>query len=445
MLLPKGARLGDEGPGPHSRKGKPVRHPRDRFGSRRAVGRREFLQRAGTASLGLPAMASVLAACADERSVTRARSFEIARPNRPVTLPITADNEPIADGLGPENNATLKVFNWAEYIRPAVVTDFEEKYKTKVKITTFDNMDEARQVLGSEPDFDVLFLRVDVLGKLVRDKLLRPLNHSYIPNQKANVWPVYHNPFYDQESRYTVPYTMYTTGIAWRVDRVDVDIPSLENPYDIYWDETYRGKINLFDDYREVISMALLRDGMTDLNLDDAALLERAGRSLSGAADLIGALSIDAYLNVPQDTAWIHQAYSGDMVAAPYYFPKGADPSVVRFWAPPDGRGAVGNDAIGVLRGGRNPVLAHLFIDYLLDFDVALKNYSWNGYQPPIEGLDPDSLVDRGLVAPYLSSVVIHRRDFNRGFMELELDPRSDRLWHRTWNAFRRRVEKVSG
>ena len=416
-----------------------VRHPREGL-SAPAVGRREFLRRTGAASLGLPAVASLLAACGGDRGERVAPALGVARPNRPVTLPIFDDNEPIADGLGPERGSTLKIFNWAEYIRPRVVKDFSERYGTKVHVSTFDNMDQALRALHDGVDFDVLFLRVDVIGKLVSAKLLRPLNHTYIPNLEANVWPVYRNPFYDQEWRYSVPYTVYTTGIAWRTDYVDTDIAALENPYDIYWDDAFRGKINLFDDYREVISMVLLRNGITNLNLGDASTLDKVREDLTAVADLIGDLSIDAYANLPEGRAWIHQAYAGDMVAAPYYFPQGEDPSVVRYWSPADGRGAVGNDAIAVLRNGRNPVLAHLFIDYLLDFGVSMKNYSWNGYQPPMEGLDPNSLVEEGYVPPYLSSVVVHRRDFNRGFMELELDPRTDRLWHETWRGFQTEV-----
>jgi spermidine/putrescine transport system substrate-binding protein len=418
-----------------------VRHPRERSPGRHSVGRREFLQRAGAASLGLSAAASLLAACDGDGDARVAPDFDIARPNRPVTLPIFDDNEPIADGLAPEKNATLKIFNWAEYIRPSVVRDFAERYDTKVQVTTFDNMDQALRVLRTGADYDVLFLRVDVVGKLVRDKVLRPLNHTYIPNLEANVWPVYRNPFYDQEWRYTVPYTIYTTGIAWRIDHVDTDIAALENPYDIYWDDAFRGRINLFDDYREVIGMVLLRNGITDLNVGDPESLGKVRTDLLGLADLIGELSIDAYANLPKGRAWIHQAYAGDMVAAPYYFPKGEDPSVVRYWSPPDGRGAVGNDAVATLRNGRNPVLAHLFIDYILDFDVSTENYSWNGYQPPMQRLEPNTLVSQGYVPPYLSSVVVHRRDFNRGFMELELDAATDRLWHQTWRAFQAEVK----
>ena len=392
------------------------------------------------ASMSLSAL--WLAACSRDQPRAPALDLGEARPNNPVTLPINNGNHPIADNLAPEGDATLKIYNWAEYIRPRVVRAFAEKYDVEVQVTTFPNMDEALKVLHRGTDFDVLFLRVDVVGRLVQEGLLRPLNHSYIPNLEANVWPVYRNPFYDQGWRYTVPYTVYTTGIAWRIDHVDTDIASMSNPYDIFWDETYAGKINLFNDYREVVSMALLRNGVTDLNTSDPDALLQAGRDLMDLVDLVNRLDIDAYSNLPKGDAWVHQAYSGDMVAAPYYFPKGQDPSVVRYWAPPNGRGAVANDAIALLSGGRNPVLGHLFIDYLLDTDVSLDNYAWNGYQPPLQALDAGSLVKQGYVPDYLNGVPVQRRDFNRGFMQLELDPRTDELWHRAYNGLAHAVRR---
>ena len=54
------------------------------------------------------------------------------------------------------------------------------------------------------------------LERLAVGKVLQPLNLSYIPNLRQNVWPSLASPWYDVGSRYTVPYTIYTTGIAWR-------------------------------------------------------------------------------------------------------------------------------------------------------------------------------------------------------------------------------------
>jgi spermidine/putrescine transport system substrate-binding protein len=90
-------------------------------------------------------------------------------------------------------------------------------------------------------------------------------------------------------------------------------------------------------------------------------------------------------------------------------------------------------------------VLAHLFLDYLLDFETSVKNYSWNGYQPPQKRLDPALLVERGYVPAYLHNAIVRRADFNRGFMQLELSPEVDDLWHRAYAEFRATVRRKGG
>jgi hypothetical protein len=75
-----------------------------------------------------------------------------------------------------------------------------------------------------------------------------------------------------------------------------------------------------------------------------------------------------------------------------------------------------------------------------LGHDVAMKNFSWNGYQPPQRRAEPDRLVAEGYVPPYLASTIVRPEAFNQGFMELELGPRVDARWHRSWDAFREMV-----
>ena len=109
---------------------------------------------------------------------------------------------------------------------------------------------------------------------------------------------------------------------------------------------------------------------------------------------------------------------------------------MMRYWFPPDGGGAVANDCMGVLRNAKSPVLAHLFIDYLLDNDVATRNFGWNGYQPPQLKLKPSAMVAAGYVPPRLGNTITLRDSFNRGFMEMELSPDANDRWHRVWEEF---------
>ena len=53
---------------------------------------------------------------------------------------------------------------------------------------------------------------------------------------------------------------------------------------------------------------------------------------------------------------------------------------------------------ITVLRGAKNPVLAHHFLNFLLDNKHGLENFSWLGYMPPLKTINPDKVVAQGYI-----------------------------------------------
>lgn len=427
-------------------------HPRQRGWDRPGMSRRQFLRKGVEGAAAASGLAALLAACgpaskprggglavATTPSASGSGSgLQLARPDHPVRWPIRPDNQPIASGLAPEANATLKIYNWEAYLYTKVVKDFARHYGCKVETSTFNGVDEALAKLRTgQVDFDVYFPDPSFLGRLVLGNLLQPLNLDYIPNL-ANVWPSLRDPFYDQGSRYTVPYTVYTTGIAWRQDHVTEDVGSLSNPYDVYGNSKYRGKVHLIDDFREPLAMAMLRRGLTDLNTEDPSVVDRARDDLTELIDLVNVkLDVNQYSDLPEGAAWIHQAWSGDMVSAQYYLPKGTPVDVLGYWYPPQGGGVIGSDNIAVLKGARNPVLAHLFLNWMLDSKNAYSNFvNFVGYQPPMNDIDPDRLVSDGAVPANLRSVVVRPEDFDRGHALLELSPAGDALWHDAYQEF---------
>ena len=161
-------------------------HPREGWTEdRRGVGlsRRGFLQQGAAAGLLAAGAGSLLAGCSSgstSASGTQAAAgIPLPRPNNPVTWPVSKDNAAIKSGLAPEQNATLRLFNWVAYINPDCLKAFGKKYNCKVEVTTFQNMDAALAKLRSgQLNFDVFFPTVDVMAQLVYGKLIQPLNHS---------------------------------------------------------------------------------------------------------------------------------------------------------------------------------------------------------------------------------------------------------------------------
>jgi spermidine/putrescine transport system substrate-binding protein len=401
--------------------------------------RRQFLTRAAILAASAPTLGAFLAACgggSDPSGPGATPTLKLASPDSPATWDIPEDNKPIADGLAPEKG-TLKLYTYADYVSPDAVKSFEQKYGVTVEISTFNDGGEALTKLRSGVDFDIYNANYTEISRLVNGGLLRPLNHSYIPNI-TNVWSSFTNPWYDQEWRYSVPYTIYTTGIGWRTDQVPADIGALGNPYDAFWDPAYKGKTAVLDDWHTTMGMVLLRNGITDINTSSEADLKLVGDQLK---QLVAATSpkvtITAYNDLPAGQLGLAQMWSGDIINAQSYLPEGTGPEVLRYWFPADGKGMVDNDMLVTLKGGKNPVLAHLFLDHMLDTEVAMQNFSAIGYQPPQNSIKPDALVSDGFIPKNLSTAIVKPEWFDAGYRILELDPANDAAWQNVWRTFK--------
>src|SRR6266545_5011634 len=334
----------------HRSNGEVSMHP----GSRpmRRVSRRDFLRRSAGAAVTLPGAAAILAACTKPGQSTRTSIEEQllanpARPDHPVTLPLYQD--PIAASAPIEKGATLQVYNWEDYLWPRLFREFEDKfskYDVKVSLTTFNNIDEGVAKLSAgQVSADVFFPDPSELTKLVVSKLLQPLQH------------------------------------------------------DLLWDPEYKGRVTIYDDRRETLSMALIKNGIKDVNTGDPKFIDMAKNDVLALIDATDAkLTINGiYSRMAEDVFWVGSSWSGDVCSAAFcYLPKGVSPDVLGFWYPSDGGGVIGNDLMVVPTSSKNPRLAHEFINFMLDKTNSFANFTnWNGYQTPMNSIDPANLVPK--------------------------------------------------
>jgi spermidine/putrescine transport system substrate-binding protein len=250
----------------------------------------------------------------------------LPQPRRPVMWPILAANQPISGGQRPEANATLRLFGWADRVSQRCLDDFSRAYRCGVELTSYTSMMQALRTLQRGKDrFDVFMgAPTDVIGTLVGRALIQPLNHSYIPNI-GEAWPVYTDPYYDSHWLYTVPYSVFTTGIAWRKDHIDIDPYAMANGWQFPWNAASKGKTAVLDDYRESLGLALLKDNdRSAINSSDPLLINQARDALLDLDSLVGLrIGNDTTAQLASGRTWIHHAWSGQVVAAVKKLPPG--------------------------------------------------------------------------------------------------------------------------
>jgi len=356
--------------------------------------------------------------------------------------PIDPANKPIADGQLPETDATLEVYTWPGHVSQRCLSDFSKTYRCTVRRTNFTTIVEAlRTLIHGRDRFDVFMgVPTDVIGLLVSRSLIRPLNHSYIPNI-SQAWPVFTDPYYDSHWLYTVPYTVFTTGIAWRKDMVDLDPYALANGWTFPWVAKSRGRTAILADYRESIGLGLLKIGVRDLNTTDPLLIDDARQALLDLTDLVSLrINNTTSRQIASGRSWVHHAWSGQAVAAARYLPPGVPVDVIGYWFPPTGAGPVANDTNTVLRRAQNPVLAHLFLSFMLDRTNVMHNVAATGYTQPLTYVTPARLVSEGVLPASLTSAAVLSTYFDRGLKKFEIPSAADLLWRQAWHAVNHRA-----
>ncbi len=340
----------------------------------RRITRRQMLgQMAGLGALAT--VGSVAAACAGGATPSPAASAASAAPS--------GSPEPTPE---PTPESELYVYNYADYIGENTIPSFEDKYGIKVTYDFFDTYETmTAKISTGNSGYDVTFATgVDVPGFLARG-LVQPLDLALIPNV-ANLAPEWQSPGYDPGNQHSMPYMWWTTGFGYDTEMVPEELTS----WAALWDERWKGKIAMLDDYRETFAVALIRLGYSinttsDAELDEALSLLREQKPLlrKYTADDIGDLS--------SGDVWLCHAWGADVSQA------ATERESLTYVIPEEG-GIRGSDAMVLLAKAPHPIAANLFINHMLDAEVSADNTNYIYYMGPNEAakayIDPAILDD---------------------------------------------------
>lgn len=277
---------------------------------------------------------------------------------------------------GCSDKVVLNVFNWGEYIDESLIDRFEDETGIKVNYKTYDTNETLLAKLeAGGSSYDVVFPSDYAISEMIKRDMLLPINFDNIPNFKY-IDERFKNREYDPDNTYSVPYFWGTIGILYNKNMVTTPVDS----WTILWDETYKGKILMKKDVRDAMGIALKVLGYSMNSTNDSELQE-AKELLIEQKDLVNGYYGDEIKDmIANGDAALGVTYSGDFMDL--YWDESSDFSYIGYSVPKEGTN-LWFDAMVIPKSSKHKTEAEMFINFMLDPEIATQNSNEVGYTSP--------------------------------------------------------------
>ncbi len=252
----------------------------------------------------------------------------------------------------------LNVYNWGDYINPAVLEKFEAETGIKVNLDVYGSNEEMlAKIQAGASGYDIVFPSVhyhDILHKL-----------DLLHESKINEHPLFSNideefiiAKTDPDGSWCLPYARGSVGIFYNKNIVKDGINNWDDFFSI--PDKYDGKITLVDDPRSVIAIGLIVNG-NSVNSRDNAEIKEAAKYINDRKEKISAFSYDI----------ISLLQSGDIAAAQWYvgglYYVFEDPEQKLAYALPEEGAEMYQEDMCILKSAPNKANAKKFMEFYLN------------------------------------------------------------------------------
>ena len=323
-----------------------------------------------------------------------------------------------------EPNEVLYVYNWGEYMDEEINEIFERETGIKVVYKIYDNNESMYAVVKNAPGtYDIVFPSDYMVGRMIAEDMLEPIDFSNVPNFNY-IMESFRNLEYDPTNAYSVPYTWGTVGLLYNT----TVIPEAPTSWNALWDEQYADQILMYNNSRDTLGVALLKNGHS-LNTTNEAELRQATADLITQKKLLQAyVSDDIFSKMESGSAALCPVYSGDALSMMDENPD------LAYTVPGEGTNRF-VDCVCIVKDAPNKEAAEKYINFLCRQDIAERNREFTAYSTPHQ-LVYDALPDeiRNNTVAYPESGIIAKTEVYTNLPQKILELYND-LWNNLKNA----------
>jgi putrescine transport system substrate-binding protein len=334
----------------------------------------------------------------------------------------------------------LNIYNWADYINPEAITDFEEEFGIDVTYDIYDSSEIVdTKLMTGRSGYDVVVHASSFTSRLASVGIFHQVEFDRLPNWR-HLDPLLVKAADEKYSNglQGVPFFWGTTGITYNVDMIKARMPDAPlNSSAIIFDPEIISKftdcgISFLDDPTSVIPMAMLYLGYPSNSVDlkqlrDVETLIKAVRPYVTYFS-----STKMLLDLPSEEVCIAMSWSGDYSVATNRAKEAGIDIKLDYIIPKEG-GGMWFDNMYILEDAPHRENAYLFLNYMLRPEVIAATTNYIGYANVNKSATP--LVDSHLtedVAVYPDEETLQRLHTTE-----ILAPKEERKRSRTWTKIK--------
>ena len=351
------------------------------------------------------------------------------------------DNQPErAQTLAAEGEQRLNIYNWADYIDPQTLVDFEREYGIEVNYDIYDSSEMVdAKLLTGRSGYDIVVHAASFTARFQDIDILHTLDTSRLSNWHY-LEPALVETLDRQYSSGLMgsPFFWGTTGFTYNVDEIKARMP--DAPLDsaaMFFDPEVISQfadcgVSMLDDPLTVIPLAMMYLGYpaNSVDLDQLAEVEQLVKSVRPYIKYFS--STKMLLDLPSKEVCMAMSWSGDYgVAAGRAAEAGIDINLA-YTIPKEGS-VIWFDNIYIPSDAPHRDNAYLFLDYMLRPEVIARSTNYNGYananSAATQFVEPSIAEDTAI---YPDQLVLERMQTTE-----VLTPKLERRRSRTWTKIK--------
>ena len=298
-----------------------------------------------------------------------------------------APGQEAATTAAPAEEKVLNVYNWSDYIDPAVIESFQKETGIAVSYDVFDSNEVLEtKLLTGNSGYDVVVPSAYFLERQIQAGVFRKLDRSLLPNlRNLDEGLQMSIAAHDPRNEHGVIYMWGTTGIGFDADKVRAIMPDAPlDSWSLVLDPAIVSKfkdcgVSFLDDPTDMVGTMLLWLGKQP-NSESEEDLKLAEEALLRIRPYIRTIHSSQYIeDLANGEVCIAVGYSGDVLQARDRAAEAGKPIDIQYVIPREGA-LMWFDTLAIPADAAHPDNAHAFIDYLLRPEVAAANSNYVNY-----------------------------------------------------------------